>query len=132
MASRALLPERATGNAFTARNSARGTVDGASMTLRLLEPIGPTLDERREALLDKAIDGLTRRARLRPRELSIARLLARGKSGREIQEELGIARDTYKLYARGLYTKTGTDNAEHWRARVYTTVIDTLLGRSRP
>ncbi len=97
------------------------------MTLRMLPAREPTLDERRTALIDRAVDDLAAHAHLTPREREIARRLAHGARGVEVCRELGLLRDTYKGHTRRLYAKTGTDDAEHWRAQVYTTVIRWLL-----
>lgn len=91
-----------------------------------------SLDSRREALIDLAVEELAKRARLLPQELVVARLIAHGKRGVEICSDLHIVRETYKTHSRRIYAKTGVDDAEHWRALVHSTVIRWLLASARP
>lgn len=90
------------------------------------------LDARLEGLVDAAVDELGARAGLLPRERAVARLLAHGRRGGEICAELRIARETYKTHSRRVYAKTGTDDAEHWRALVHLTVARWLLAHAAP
>lgn len=58
-----------------------------------------------EAKITRGCQALAARCGLSERELEVAGLLARGKSGPEIQEELSISRNTAKTHVRHIYRK---------------------------
>lgn len=66
-----------------------------------------SLDDATDELLRVAArcDEITAQYRLSPREDEILRLMAQGKSGREISQELFIAEGTYKAHSQHIYTK---------------------------
>lgn len=55
---------------------------------------------------------------LSPRERDIVRLVALGRSGPEIADELGIAHDTVRTHVRNAMTKAGARSRAHLVARV--------------
>ncbi|MEC4273172.1 helix-turn-helix transcriptional regulator [Adlercreutzia sp. R25] len=66
-----------------------------------------TAEEERAA---ERVDELSRTYRLSPREQEVLALLAAGKTGRVIQQELFIAEGTFKAHTRHIYEKMGINS----------------------
>ena len=56
------------------------------------------------------VEELSRTYRLSPREQEVLALLAEGKTGRVIQQELFIAEGTFKAHTRHIYEKMGINS----------------------
>lgn len=56
------------------------------------------------------VDELSRACRLSPREQEVLALLAAGKTGRQVQQELFIAEGTFKAHTRHIYEKAGVNS----------------------
>ncbi len=66
-------------------------------------PLRPLEDT--DARIAQACEALAARHGLSERELDVMRLLARGKGGQEIQDELVVSRNTVKTHVRHIYRK---------------------------
>lgn len=56
------------------------------------------------------VEALAERCRLSPREQEVLLLLAQGKTGRQVQQELFIAEGTFKAHTRHIYEKVGVNS----------------------
>lgn len=63
-----------------------------------------------EERVSERVDELSRTYRLSPREQEVLALLAVGKTGRVIQQELFIAEGTFKAHTRHIYEKMGINS----------------------
>lgn len=95
------------------------------LALAVRERVDPSLE--RETRIDRVVAALADRADLSIQERVVARLLAHGRRGADVCKELDIGRSTFRTHCVRVYAKTGTDDAEHWRALVHTIVIDELI-----
>jgi len=66
-----------------------------------------TAEEERAA---ERVEEFSRTYRLSPREQEVLTLLAEGKTGRVIQQELFIAEGTFKAHTRHIYEKMGINS----------------------
>lgn len=64
------------------------------------------------ALVAQACEATAREFELTEREAEVMRLLALGRSGPEIQDELSISRNTAKTHVRHVYRKTGVHSQQ--------------------
>lgn len=86
----------------------------------LLKDGGLTDDSDELLKIASRCDELTSRFKLSPREDEILRLMAQGKTGKEIAQELFIAEGTYKAHSQHIYTKLGIHSRKE---------LSILLGR---
>ena len=72
-------------------------------------------------------------AKLRPRQLEMARLVARGLTDKEIAERMGIGLNTVKVYLSNIYQLLGLRwaGANRVRLALWTLVHDGLLDGSK-
>ncbi len=63
-----------------------------------------------EERVSERVDELSRTYRLSPREQEVLALLAAGKTGRVVQQELFIAEGTFKAHTRHIYEKMGINS----------------------
>lgn len=63
-----------------------------------------------EERMSERVDELSRTYRLSPREQEVLALLAAGKTGRVVQQELFIAEGTFKAHTRHIYEKMGINS----------------------
>ncbi len=63
-----------------------------------------------EERVGERVDELSRTYRLSPREQEVLALLAAGKTGRTVQQELFIAEGTFKAHTRHIYEKMGINS----------------------
>lgn len=63
-----------------------------------------------EELAVGRVEELSRTCRLSPREQEVLMLLAQGKTGRQVQQELFIAEGTFKAHTRHIYEKAGVNS----------------------
>lgn len=86
----------------------------------LLKDGGLTDDSDELLKIASRCDELTSRFKLSSREDEILRLMAQGKTGKEIAQELFIAEGTYKAHSQHIYTKLGIHSRKE---------LSILLGR---
>ena len=63
-----------------------------------------------EERVSERVEEFSRTYRLSPREQEVLALLAEGKTGRVIQQELFIAEGTFKAHTRHIYEKMGINS----------------------
>ena len=63
-----------------------------------------------EELAVGRVEELSRTCHLSPREQEVLMLLAQGKTGRQVQQELFIAEGTFKAHTRHIYEKAGVNS----------------------
>ncbi|MFQ6031023.1 MAG: LuxR C-terminal-related transcriptional regulator, partial [Dehalococcoidia bacterium] len=85
--------------------------EAASLAQRLgMTPLSERVQERLEGLAARATPAAAYPAGLTQREVEVLRLIAAGKTDREIAEELTISVGTASTHVRNLLNKTGTAN----------------------
>ena len=86
--------------------------------VRILEEGSLSEQSNQEEFLEKQCSELACRYRLSPREEEILRLLAKGKTGPEIEKELCIAEGTFKAHSRHIYEKMGINTRKQLKELV--------------
>jgi DNA-binding NarL/FixJ family response regulator len=79
-----------------------------ALALALLHDFAGTLDRRETASREAAM-----KSPLSQREQDVLRLVAEGRSNKQIAKELIIAEGTAKSYVTGLFNKLGVDTRAH-------------------
>lgn len=87
----------------------------------IVPAVAPTLSRDPWAAVERRCRELAETQGLSDRELEVTLLLARGKTGQEIQDALTVSRNTVKTHVRHIYRKLGVHSQQE--------LIDAVGGR---
>lgn len=93
--------------------------DDATKIAAVLEALGYAVvrelgDSDAQTRVRWAVDRMRRTHRLTSREAEVLEhVLAHGRTGQQIADEIGLTRATIKFHLHGVFTKTGAANREH-------------------